>query len=553
MKVNAITGGSIQNTKMSDFGSMLEKDKCDRPPVSTMLPNVMKYGVICFVITLAAAFAEEPACASCHPRETANYRPTAMANSISAPGDNGGGRIVHKPSGSTIDIIQLNDTMIHRLSEGGRFAEHPVAYAVGAGIVGKSFLVRIGKYLFQSPASYYTTRKGWDLTPGYEPERHLDFDHEISSGCLFCHTGAVHLIEGSNNRYQEIPFTSISCERCHGPSAAHIAHHSKQNIVNPATLSARARDSVCEQCPLEGAMRILNPGKDWWDFRAGLPLEQVFSVYVAKPVIDLRAVSQVEQLADIACARGGTVWCGTCHDPHGDVVADRKRQVRQICTSCHQQLSQISHPPSLAECTSCHMPSRDANDVAHAAVTDHRILRRPDVSVASVRNPPLHVAAWHEPDVSIRQRNFGLASLAIAEEHRSSTMALESVRLLTTTLPQPISGDPEVLEALGSVLLQQCRPADARGLFSAALAKDSNNAVLALDLGIACEEAADQGCAIRNLNRAILLDPSLRRAYFELAKVYGTGRQSVARRQVLQRYLKPFPDSIAAQLLLAAD
>jgi hypothetical protein len=64
-----------------------------------------------------------------------------------------------------------------------------LAYSVGAGMVGYSYMVRLGRYLYQSPASYYTQTKSWDLTPGYETESNLDFTHQISSGCLFCHTG----------------------------------------------------------------------------------------------------------------------------------------------------------------------------------------------------------------------------------------------------------------------------------------------------------------------------------------------------------------------------
>ena len=40
--------------------------------------------------------------------------------------------------------------MTHTLEEAGLKAKYPVAYYIGAGIVGRSYLVRIGEYLFQS-------------------------------------------------------------------------------------------------------------------------------------------------------------------------------------------------------------------------------------------------------------------------------------------------------------------------------------------------------------------------------------------------------------------
>ena len=154
-------------------------------------PNRLLAAAILLFAGLAMGHAEQP-CARCHPAEVAAFERSPMGRSVGAPSVSDGGRIVHKLSGSTITISRqrrvLNE---HRLEQRGVVAEYPVAYSVGAGIVGYSYIVRLGQYLFQSPVSYYTQTKSWDLTPGYETEPHLDFTHQISSGCLFCHTGSV--------------------------------------------------------------------------------------------------------------------------------------------------------------------------------------------------------------------------------------------------------------------------------------------------------------------------------------------------------------------------
>lgn len=440
--------------------------------------------------------------------------------------------------------------MTHTLEEAGLKAKYPVAYYIGAGIVGRSYLVRIGEYLFQSPASYYTHTNGWDLTPGYESEHQLDFDHLIVSGCLFCHTGNVALVGSSTNRYQNPPFTPISCERCHGEGAAHIQSPSAHNIVNPAKAEPRVRDSVCEQCHLEGAVRILNPAKDWWDFRAGQELEKTFSVYLENDESGVKAVSHVEQLALSKCARmsGGRLWCGTCHDPHGDSPVDRGRQVKVICVSCHAQLSAASHPEAVAECTSCHMPARGAIDVVHAAVTDHRILRRPGLQLKTVGAPEVRSpVAWHNPAKPLDQRNLGLATLAVAREHQSSPLAKEAVRLLTT-LPPEMADEPEVLKALGFLLLEQHQSKNALKFFREAARRQPYDAVDVLSESVAYEAEGDQAEAIKTLEQSIHLDPSLQCAYFELARLYvGMGKDSV-RMQVLRRYLDLFPESIKGRL-----
>ena len=191
-----------------------------------------------------------------------------------------------------------------------------------------------------------------------------------------------------------------------------------KNIVNPAKLTVRARDSVCEQCHLEGAIRILNSEKDWWDFQAGYELESVFTVYLeAKNAGGVKAVSQVEQLAQSKCAprSGGRLWCATCHDPHGDPMTDRGQQIKRICQGCHAELSAASHSPGLPGCTSCHMPARAAADVAHAAITDHRIRRRPLLEFDVVEAAPpgrLETGAGGAPEKNLffhEQRKGGNA------------------------------------------------------------------------------------------------------------------------------------------------
>jgi len=474
-----------------------------------------------------------------------------MANSLGTPGDQPGGRVVHKLSGATVTIRSEHGSMVHAIEEKGLKAEYKISYYIGAGKVGRSYFARAGDYLLQSPVSFYAKANAWELTPDYNSKRTLDFDHVISSGCLFCHAGEVRLIGGAQNRFEQIPFTPISCERCHGPSAEHVKSPSQANIVNPRRLPARARDSVCEQCHLEDAMRILNPGRDWWDFRVGQELERTFAVYVQKNGNGVKAVSQVEQLAQSKCARasGGRLWCATCHDPHGAPAADPAAQMKQICQSCHAQLSASSHV-AVTECTSCHMPARSASDVAHAAITDHRILRpQPELETigTAAAQPPV---AWHESLPELRQRDQAIADLTVAADLRSAALESQAVRMFLD-LPQPMDEDPIVLAALGSVMLQQNMRSQARKYFGEAVSEDPRNADDEMDLGIVDEEAGDIAQAMRTLDLAIKLDPSLRRAYFELAKLYESIGREDARNQVLRRYLKLFPESIEVRRMLA--
>ena len=128
-------------------------------------------------------FAKEHPCAACHPREVEAYARGPMARSLSTVADQPDGRLRHAGSDSKIEIRHTtNGVMIHHLTSRGLTAEYPIAYAIGAGKVGFSYLIAIPPFLFQSPASYYSQAGVWDVTPGYEPEHVLDFTHPSPKG-----------------------------------------------------------------------------------------------------------------------------------------------------------------------------------------------------------------------------------------------------------------------------------------------------------------------------------------------------------------------------------
>jgi hypothetical protein len=333
-----------------------------------------------FLTVLAGGQPREVVCARCHPKETAVFTASAMGQSIGAPAHTvPSGIVAQRESGGAIRITWRNGQMIHHLTELGLRADYGIDFQIGAGKVGYSYIAKVGQYLLQSPASYYK-RYGWDISPGFQDVAVLDFDRVLSGACLFCHSNTLDFV-GKRRLATDAKIEPIGCSRCHGDTRQHVDHPSRSNIVNPARLLMRARDSVCEQCHLEGVARVLNPGKSWRDFHAGDDLEATLSVYVD----DQRAptanvVSQVEQLALSRCAAGsgGRLWCGSCHEPHKVKMADRAGQIRETCRSCHATLSRASHSGAVLDCVSCHMPRLRPTDIAHAASTDHRILARPD-------------------------------------------------------------------------------------------------------------------------------------------------------------------------------
>lgn len=477
--------------------------------------------------TRAAQAVDAAVCASCHPREAAAYAATPMGRSIADPEPVDGGEVIHGRSGAVVRVRQTGGHLTHELQEKGLTAAYQIAYQIGAGKLARSYLVQIQGYLFESPVTWYRAT-GWDVSPGYQSAAVIDFDRPVKATCLFCH--AERLADGK--------LTAIGCERCHGPGEAHVRHPSAANIVNPGKLTGRPRDSVCEQCHLEGEVRVLNPGKEWRDFRPGEDFVSTASTYVFKQDNrDATPVSQVEQLAESQCAArsGGGLWCGSCHSAHG-----AKRDTREVCSSCHPNLSRVAHPRGGSDCVTCHMPKLPST-YTHVAVTDHRIPRRAGRRAVGVAR---ELAAWAEPPSGIRERNLAIAYLEVGLRERRPDLARKGMELAGAS-----SGDGALLSAIcdATGALPACREA-AR--------LQPRSADQAMALGSALAKSGDLAGAEQALRAAIALDPSLKHAYAELWNVYDRQSRRAEMLGVKDAYLRWNPGNIMFRVLernLAAE
>jgi tetratricopeptide (TPR) repeat protein len=526
-------------------------------PIANQPDRVFSVTLLTLAILASTPARADRRCISCHAKEVAGYGQSGMARSLAAtywPAGDQGGKFTHAASGSRLTIVRNPEGMTMRIERAGLRAERPASYVIGSGAQGHSYVVRIGDYLFQAPASYYASRRAFGVSPGYQQDHTLDFDRPVTPECLFCHAGQTRPVRGTINRYQDPPFfaESISCERCHGPAEAHLARPVANNIVNPARLPSRARDSVCEQCHLSGEARVLHPGRSFGDFVPGRDLEEVFSVYVyggAADSRDFKVVSQAEQLVLSQCAQAskGRMWCGSCHNPHERPV-DVQQYYRERCLSCHGKTLLARHQAPVENCAGCHMPRRASSDIAHTSFSDHRILRRPR---NPGRTPPTELSAWREPAAALARRNLGLAYVSVGERDQAALLLNEGFRLLASVGFES-SGDADVLAALGLVLLRKDRASDAVRMFEQAARVDPSARNL-LNLGVAQDRAGQNAAAIGSLERAIELDPSLAGAYVVLADLHGRMEQPQRRREVLERYLRFNPQSLSTRQALQAS
>lgn len=390
-----------------------------------------------------------------------------------------------------------------------------MAYTIGSGSQGRTYLYERDGFLFESPITWYAQKAKWDLSPGYEANP-VHFTRRIDARCLFCHSHEVRPIEHTTNRYQQPPFgqLAIGCERCHGPGSLHAAESRPPSppgevdytIVNPRRLTPVLRDAICEQCHLQGEATIPRRGRTLADYRPGLPLHEYLLVFVRPPELDepTKIVGHVEQMRQSACSikSNGQFGCTSCHDPHRVPAAtEAVKFYEERCRSCHAP----SKPPppgkivasdcalplakriagnGRTDCVACHMPRNPSASNQHLAVTDHRLLRRPDqprllrsgFQPGNIPLLPFHyrLLTPDDPDVS---RDLALATVEIGGHAKRDGARQASDFLMQRALvllDQAVLRDPSdipALEARGLALYDQNRPDEALKVFDTVLAK----------------------------------------------------------------------------------
>ena len=455
--------------------------------------------------------------------------------------------------------------MTQRMERDGLASQYSIAYSVGSGAHAVSYLIEVGNHLFESPLSYYA-QFGWGISPGYENLKAPDFYRAVRPQCLFCHVGEALPIPGTLNAYRNPAFAAeaITCERCHGPTTAHLRNPVPGSIINPANLAPRARDSVCEQCHLGGEVPVPNPGKQVSDFHAGENLEDVFSVYVYQSSRDptnpnpLTIISQAQQLALSQCARssGDKLWCGTCHDPHA-LPKDPVAYFRARCLNCHGTALLTSHPKPNQNCLACHMPRLPAGRGGHTIFTDHRIAIYAPQELARLRaassvngSTPAssedELVPWHNPPPQFAERNLGLAYARVGSELELLPFTRRGYQLLVSAW-NDFPNDPVLLRAMGQIMSGTKQEADAEALYDKALAAEPNSTLLYYDKALAAEQAGDGNNAINYFEKTLQLDPWLVDPYQHLARLYTANAQLALAHETYIRFLKAFPESIEAK------
>ncbi|HEY1897493.1 MAG TPA: multiheme c-type cytochrome, partial [Terracidiphilus sp.] len=380
-------------------------------------------------------------------------------------------------------------------------------YFLGSGHLGTTYLYSIGDYLFESPVAWYATSASYDMKPGLGEMDHMPPPLPMQSGCLRCHMSSVQAsVPGTMNRYEGMPFLhgGITCESCHGDSDQHLATKGKAKIINPASLNADLRDSICISCHLEGDVSIERAGQSALNYRPGEPISRYLAYYVRTGAnLTDRAVSEVEQLSQSTCKRmsGDRMSCMNCHDPH--YTPDASHRVafyRAKCLACHNQPEFAkTHHPEQNDCTSCHMPRAGARNVLHVAWTDHRIRKLPEAAPAeSQGNDRGELTAIFSPGTTGRDEAMANYQALLEGDRSRESAAWKELNAQRSGLAQ----DAAALDALGNMSAERGEHAEAETAFRRVLELAPSDLIALSNLGtlLAKEGKLKEGEVL--LNRA---------------------------------------------------
>jgi tetratricopeptide (TPR) repeat protein len=445
-------------------------------------------------------------------------------------------------------------------------------YFIGSGKRGRTYLFKTDGFLFESPVNWYANKQMWDTAPAYQSAREMPLNLPAYASCLECHvSGMQPPVKGTENHYPDPPFTEngVSCERCHGPGAAHASLEAEANsgslsaansaIVNPAKLAPARRDEVCMQCHLEGKVAIERAGRHLYEYQPGDKLSDYIRYFVlagSQSSNSIGAVSQVEALAESQCKKksGDAMSCTSCHDPHRSPSAEeRVAYYRGKCLSCHGVNFASKHHADHPDCTACHMPASQSEDVAHTQVTDHRIPRRPQLSpqlLVDTMQPsssllPQLVSFPHGEKLDSDTRDFALAWASLAEGGMTVAEPEARDRLSKTMKQSP--DDPALLSSLGYIEQKHGATERARQLYEKALGLDPNLIDAETNLGVIEAQNGNVSDAIRLWLAAFRNAPDRSSIGLNLARAYcAAGEFEEARNSVL-RVLEFNPDLAAAK------
>ncbi|MFN0008653.1 MAG: tetratricopeptide repeat protein [Planctomycetota bacterium] len=484
-------------------------------------------------------------CLACHESIVRSYRETGMAQALERihPGELDDLAPVTDAAGWTYRFgsAEGKPRLVETWKDGSVAIDAELAFAIGAGLMDRSYAAVVGDLLWFAPIELITDPKDRHaaLAPGHEMRAGTRFTTPIFEECLACHTDNLPP-RGYPLNLRPDPASwspsGISCAACHGDVDGHvewrerardgIAHtqgNEKDPILAASRLGAIESLSLCARCHLQGdASFLLEPGARGIVPPEGDMLDRRAVFLAAGRSEEIRFVSQVERLLFSPCYSGaeksghGPMTCVTCHDPHKSSFDPAERRVvRDACQQCHASEQESCTKPMAErggnDCVDCHMRRTGVFDVAHVEIHDHFIRRNPGapsprkpLRVHESKDGSFAVFAWPGREPPPYTQDPGLWMMVeIASGH--SDLALP----FAEREPGPASARLPTYHHLRGLLFESLdRNEDARAAYARGLELDPTSAECAVNLGLVLGKLGRQREGIAVLDQAIEAHPA---------------------------------------------
>jgi hypothetical protein len=333
------------------------------------------------------AYVGSDVCAECHSRIESTQSESEMARAAfrlsggaagqPAPGDFESGPYTYRfipsntPPGYSLEV-----------TSNGQSISNPLAWTMGAGIHGQTYLLDENGGLYETQASSFSFIHRVGLSPGHKPVEGVSLENALGTRlkagdalrCFACHTTASSA-NSTLNAADAVP--GVHCEACHGPGLDHVKAatagqtvQARQAIFNPASLTPTSSIDFCGACHRTTMDVILNE-----------PEPGAYTIRFQPYRLEESRCWQTTKDARLACTQ--------CHDPHAPMVRDAQFY-DQKCLSCHSLRKDAKRegsngawaatpkicPRATANCASCHMPKSYVPEM-NSTFIDHfiRIVR----------------------------------------------------------------------------------------------------------------------------------------------------------------------------------
>lgn len=365
-------------------------------------------------------FAGSASCKSCHSKiynsyiRTLHYGTSRVANANTIKGSfiPGNNSFIYTPEHSV--VMEKRDSGFYQVGyfRGAEQLSRRFDIIIGSGKRGETYLSWVNNKLIELPVSYFTQVHQWANSPGY-PRYPVIFNRPATTRCLECHSTFAGTVTPPMQEPEKFDsakmILTVSCEKCHGPAARHVAYQSQNPkdtiakfIINPARLSNKLATDVCALCHA-GRLQKTQPS---FQFTAGDPLSEFFKLNdsLQNPGnVDVHG-NQLSLLASSKCFRlSKNLTCVTCHNPHNNET-NNKILFSQRCISCHadehKTITGITGDQLIKNCVDCHMPEQpsrsiifllqDKPDPVHASMHTHFITVYPDETIKFIQQIKAH-------------------------------------------------------------------------------------------------------------------------------------------------------------------